>query len=95
MGPTYRAFRAGILRDPLILALTLNILLVLFLSDALILERSGGGHARGNGSDGSPRNHCDDSRRNVLSQVSGLAGVEFSSCDYRDLIIPAKSIVCV
>ena len=52
-----------------------------------------GGHARGNGSDGSPRNHCAESRRNVLSQASGLAGVEFSSCDYRDLIIPAKSIV--
>lgn len=51
------------------------------------------GHARGNGSDGSPRNYCGESRRNVLSQASGLAGVEFSSCDYRDLIIPAKSVV--
>lgn len=52
-----------------------------------------GGYARGNQSNGKPRNYCLESRRNVLSQIKKLSGVEFRCGDYTTLDIPVNSLV--
>jgi len=52
-----------------------------------------GGYARGNKKDGTPRNYCLESRKNVLKQKSRLQGVTFCSTDYQSLQFPPNSIV--
>lgn len=52
-----------------------------------------GGYARGNASNGTPRNYCLESRTNVMQQVAKLQGVEFYCTDYRELEIPTGSVV--
>ena len=47
-----------------------------------------GGYARGEG-----RNYADECRRSLLEQKKSLEGVVFKYCDYRDLEIPANSII--
>jgi DNA adenine methylase len=52
-----------------------------------------GGYARGNTSKGTPRNYCDESRRNILKQASLIKGVEIFNCSYDKLCIPPDSII--
>lgn len=52
-----------------------------------------GGYARGTTSKGFPRNHCRESRDNVLKQAKGLEGVVISNCSYRELELPPNSII--
>lgn len=50
-----------------------------------------GGFARGNDSNGIPRNFADETRRNLLKQAPNLRGVDFKCCSYDELAIPKKS----
>lgn len=50
-----------------------------------------GGYARGNANNGSPRNYCLESKKNLLSQ--DLKGIVFTSGEYHQMVIPEKSIV--
>ena len=52
-----------------------------------------GGYARGAASGGAARNYCRESRDNCLQQAPLLAGVEFTSMDYRELAVPAGAVV--
>lgn len=52
-----------------------------------------GGYARGNDANGTPRNYCAESKRNILSQHNGLQGIEICNTSYSDLIIPENSII--
>jgi len=52
-----------------------------------------GGYARSNDAKGNPRNHCDESRRNLLKQISKLSCVAIFNFDYWRLEIPAESII--
>jgi len=45
-----------------------------------------GGYARGNASNGQPRNYCGESRRNILAQFVGIVLVDFYCCDYTETI---------
>jgi len=52
-----------------------------------------GGFARGNDNKGNPRNYCLESRTNILKQAPNLEGIQITCLDYRDLVIPEKSII--
>lgn len=52
-----------------------------------------GGYARGNDAKGSPRNFADEQARHLLKQASGIAGVSFSVCGYKDVSYPDGSTV--
>jgi len=54
-----------------------------------------GGYARGNNNNGSPRNYCLESKKNVLRQIENLRDVIFMCGDYKDLFrnIIRKSII--
>lgn len=52
-----------------------------------------GGYARGNANNGSPRNYCLESKKNILKQKDNLIDVVFTSGDYREMEIPPKSII--
>lgn len=52
-----------------------------------------GGFARGNDSKGNPRNYCAEQKRNLTKQAPNLKGIEFFNMDYRNLPIPANSII--
>lgn len=52
-----------------------------------------GGYARSNANNGNPRNHCSESKRNILKQSPSLQGVKFVHSKYRDLILPPNSII--
>jgi DNA adenine methylase len=50
-----------------------------------------GGYARGNANNGSPRNYCLESKKNLLAQ--NIKGIVFTSGDYRTMDIPPLSII--
>lgn len=50
-----------------------------------------GGYARGNSNNGTPRNYCMESKRNLLSQ--NIKGVVFTAGNYFDMYIPDQSII--
>jgi DNA adenine methylase len=52
-----------------------------------------GGYARGNDTKGVPRNYCSESKRNILSQVDSIKGVDIREGDYFTLEIPDNSII--
>ena len=52
-----------------------------------------GGYARGNNKDGTPRNYCDESRRNLLAQANKIRDVHIRNDSYLDLHIPANSLI--
>lgn len=52
-----------------------------------------GGYARGNNINGSPRNYCLESKRNILKQQSSLTNVLIYNENYLNLIIPENSII--
>ena len=52
-----------------------------------------GGYARSFTAKGEPRNHCLESKRNILKQKDGLLGVDFRHSHYKDLKIPPNSII--
>jgi DNA adenine methylase len=52
-----------------------------------------GGYARGNQSNGNPRNYCLESKRNILKQHNGLQGINIFNLDYWSLEIPNNSII--
>lgn len=52
-----------------------------------------GGYARGNTSNGVPRNYCAESQSNILKQAQKLHGVIIQNQDYYKLQIPDSSIV--
>ena len=53
----------------------------------------GRGYARGNASDGSPRNHAEEFYNNVKAQAPNLKGIEFHACSYDELVIPPNSLI--
>jgi len=52
-----------------------------------------GGYARGNNTNGTPRNYAAESRRNLLEQASKINGVVFVCSPYDQLPIPPNSII--
>ena len=52
-----------------------------------------GGYARGNTSDGRPRNYCLESKNNLLAQCNGLIDIDFRHSSYDQLFIPSNSII--
>lgn len=52
-----------------------------------------GGYARGNASNGSPRNYADESARAAVKKASGLSGCEIRHSSYDELDIPRGSII--
>lgn len=54
-----------------------------------------GGYARGNQNNGTARNYCLESKKNLLNQRDALMGVEFHWLDYQNTnpIIPPNSII--
>lgn len=52
-----------------------------------------GGYARGNSNSGKPRNYCLESRSNILKQAPKIKDVDIRNVDYRELVIPANSII--
>ena len=52
-----------------------------------------GGYARGNAANGTPRNYCAESKRNILKQASLLRGVHFETQSYENLHISQDSLV--
>jgi len=52
-----------------------------------------GGYATSNDSKGNPRNHCLESRNNILNQYPGLQGLIITNQDYTTLDIPDNSII--
>lgn len=52
-----------------------------------------GGYARGNDNKGLPRNYCAESKRNIMRQKPKIDGVEFRHKCYRELLIPAQSLI--
>jgi DNA adenine methylase len=52
-----------------------------------------GGYARGNANNGSSRNYCLESKKNILSQYNGLQGIKIYNKNYWELDIPANSII--
>jgi DNA adenine methylase len=52
-----------------------------------------GGYARGNANNGTPRNYCLESKKNVLKQTEKLQGVHFTSHHYDSMKIPDNSII--
>ena len=51
------------------------------------------GYARGNDSKGNPRNYCFESKKNLMSSMSNIMGVKFVHADYKEAIMPEKSII--
>lgn len=52
-----------------------------------------GGYARGNASNGNPRNYCMESKNNILNQFKGIQGIEIYNTDYTKIPIPENSII--
>lgn len=52
-----------------------------------------GGYARGNSSNGKPRNYCNESKRNVLKQAPTLKGIKFYNLPYYELPLYPNSII--
>lgn len=52
-----------------------------------------GGYARGNQNNGSPRNYCMESKKNILKQVDKIKGIEIYNLEYDKVPIPENSIV--
>ena len=52
-----------------------------------------GGYCRGKNSKGEPRNYIMEAYRNCMKQAPKLSGISFFICDYRELVIPQKSII--
>lgn len=52
-----------------------------------------GGYARGDNDKGVQRNYAKESKHNLLSQKSGILGVNFVCSEYNQLIIPENSII--
>ncbi len=50
-----------------------------------------GGYARGNANDGTPRNYCIESKKNLMSQ--NIKDVTFTSGNYFEMQIPTDSII--
>jgi len=53
-----------------------------------------GGYARGNNSNGKPRNYCDESRRNILAQSPKIADVSFTCHTYKNWLPTNCVIYC-
>jgi DNA adenine methylase len=52
-----------------------------------------GGYARSKNKNGDPRNHCLESKNNVLKQLPHIQTVKFISMNYKDLFIPKNTLV--
>jgi DNA adenine methylase len=52
-----------------------------------------GGYARGNTNNGTPRNYCYESRKNILKQKEKIQNVEITNLNYLHLEIPDNSII--
>jgi DNA adenine methylase len=52
-----------------------------------------GGYARGNASNGTARNYCLESKRNILQQSNKIKGIDIRRGDYWTLEIPDNSII--
>lgn len=52
-----------------------------------------GGYARGNQTNGNPRNYCLESKKNIIKQAEKIKGVSIFNVDYWELQIPENSIV--
>lgn len=52
-----------------------------------------GGYARSTDNNGVPRNHCDESRRNIITQSYKIKDVVFSNVNYFEMKIPEESII--
>lgn len=52
-----------------------------------------GGYARGNDSNGNPRNFASEQQRNLLKQAKGLSGIKFTNDTFLNLDIPDGSTV--
>lgn len=52
-----------------------------------------GGYARGNSSQGFPRNYCLESKRNILKQRQGILGIQFKHSSYDTITFPSNSII--
>jgi DNA adenine methylase len=52
-----------------------------------------GGYARGNSNNGTPRNYCLESKKNILAQYDGLQGIQIYNKNYWELDIPENSII--
>lgn len=52
-----------------------------------------GGYARGNDTNGAPRNYAAESSRNLMKQAKRLHGVQFHCGSYAELNIPPNSII--
>lgn len=52
-----------------------------------------GGYARGLSASGEPRNYALETKKNLLAQLPNIQTVEFRHAEYRDLVIPAESVV--
>lgn len=50
-----------------------------------------GGYARGNANDGTPRNYCMESKKNLMSQ--NIKNIMFTSGNYFEMQIPTDSII--
>lgn len=52
-----------------------------------------GGFARSKDKFGNSRNHCMESKKNILKQVPNIKGISFYSAEYDDYNFPYKSII--
>ena len=52
-----------------------------------------GGFARGNNTNGSPRNYSKEAYNNLLAQMPNLLGIAFTCGSYLDLLLPPKSLI--
>lgn len=52
-----------------------------------------GGYARGNNSNGTPRNYCLESKKNILAQRPGVQDVLLFNLDYRVMSMPDNCII--
>ena len=51
------------------------------------------GYARGNDNKGNPRNYSAESKKNLMRSMSNIMDVEFVHADYKEIVIPEKSII--
>lgn len=52
-----------------------------------------GGYARGNTNKGTPRNYCNESKRNILKQANKIRSIIIKNKPYLELEIPSNSII--